>query len=330
MYPDIAHEGECAVSVKTKILKFRRHQRAHGFKSAVALSLTVQVDRIKRRVIYTCGKYFVGTRIRLYERDCLGKFFCSVCERETRFFIPISSYLLANWKTHEYQRSIFSLETFNVRLYKCPRCSATDRERFLVSFLLKDEVDRCADKTRVLDVGPKLRQIRRLRQHFGDHYVCVDRFAKHVDMNLDITHMPEVGDDQFSLIICSHVLEHVENDRAAVKEFSRILEVGGRVACLVPIDKSLVDKLEGSDTETPAERWSKYLDGDHRRLYSRRSLEDLFKSYGFSVSYFTFSDLGGPLGSKLGLAADSRIYLFKNTKGSTRSTPRSGLQAKSR
>lgn len=291
---------------------------AHGLKSAVALSLTVQVDRIRRRWIYTCGKYLVGMRIRLYDRDCLGKFFCSVCGRDTRFFIPISSYLLSNWKTHEYQRSIFSLETFNIRLYKCPRCSATDRERFLVSFLLSGEIDRDGAEKRVLDVGPKGRQIRRLRQHFGDRYVCVDRFAKNVDLNLDITHMPEVEDNQFGLVICSHVLEHVEDDRAAVKEFSRILEVGGWVACLVPIDKGLINKLEGSHSETPSERWSRYLDGDHRRLYSRRSLEELFQSHGFSVSYFTFNDLGASLGSKLGLAADSRIYLFKNTKRSTR------------
>jgi len=173
---------------------------------------------------------------------------------------------------------------------------------------------------KVFDVGPKLRQIRILRRYFGDRYICVDRFAKSVDINLDITQMPEIGDCQYSLIICSHVLEHVEDDKAAVEEFSRILEVGGRVACLVPIDKSLVDKREGSGVETTSERWSNYLDGDHLRLYSRRSLENLFTSCGFSVTYFTFSDLGDALGSKLGLASDSRIYIFTKTKGRTYST----------
>ena len=43
-------------------------------------------------------------------------------------------------------------------------------------------------------------------------------------------------DESFDVIYCSHVLEHVPDDRKAMREFPRVLKRGGWAILLVPIN----------------------------------------------------------------------------------------------
>jgi len=76
-----------------------------------------------------------------------------------------------------------------------------------------------------------------------------------------------VPDQSFDAIIAGDVLEHLEDDRAAVKEFRRILKPGGIAVISVPADP---------------EKWS--IDDDwsgHKRRYQQDQLAKLFSSAGF-------------------------------------------------
>lgn len=74
------------------------------------------------------------------------------------------------------------------------------------------------------------------------------------DLKIDIqdTGLP---DDSWDLMICNHVLEHVEDFRRALKELYRILKPGGHLICSFPMDPNIgiVEETDPSDTITPEE-----------------------------------------------------------------------------
>jgi SAM-dependent methyltransferase len=75
--------------------------------------------------------------------------------------------------------------------------------------------------------------------------------------------------EQFDVIIASDVLEHIQNDKRAVKGWQRILKKGGFVICFVPALRVL---------------WSKHdEDNKHYRRYTKKDLEYLFKENGYNI-----------------------------------------------
>ena len=57
---------------------------------------------------------------------------------------------------------------------------------------------------------------------------------RNVSVKADITEIP-FESESIDAIICIHVLEHVQNDRKAIKEFLHILKPGSWVVVSVPI-----------------------------------------------------------------------------------------------
>jgi SAM-dependent methyltransferase len=77
-------------------------------------------------------------------------------------------------------------------------------------------------------------------------------------------------DDSFDAILCVHVLEHVADDRAALRELRRVLRPRGWAVIQVPIlrDKTIEDPAE----QDPAQRLRRFGQDDHVRVYG----EDFF------------------------------------------------------
>jgi SAM-dependent methyltransferase len=97
-------------------------------------------------------------------------------------------------------------------------------------------------------------------------------------MDLTATGLPDADRD---LVIAYHVLEHIPDDRAAMKEIRRILRPGGMALLEVP--------LRGDDTDeqymhASAEvRTQHYLQPDHVRWYGARDFVERLQQSGFSV-----------------------------------------------
>ena len=89
-----------------------------------------------------------------------------------------------------------------------------------------------------------------------------------------ITNFPN---NKFDIIICSDVLEHIENQEMAILEWKRILKKGGKVICFVPAFNFL---------------WSKHdIENMHYRRYSKNKLCLLFEKNGYTIlrsSYWNF------------------------------------------
>lgn len=131
----------------------------------------------------------------------------------------------------------------------------------------------------MLHIAPEECFEERFRTLLGKGHITADLDNPHVKVKMDITDIP-FDDRSFDIIYCSHVLEHVPDDRKAIREFHRVLKDDGWMVLMVPItaDKTLEDP---SVTE-PKERKRLFGQSDHMRRYGPDFI-DRIKEAGFLV-----------------------------------------------
>jgi SAM-dependent methyltransferase len=120
----------------------------------------------------------------------------------------------------------------------------------------------------------------------GSGYVTADLLSPHAFVRMDITNI-QYPNDFFDAIYCSHVLEHVPNDKLAMKEFARVLKPGGFAVILVPItaDKT----FENPSVTDPKDRLRLFGQDDHVRIYGPDFVGRL-KEAGLAVRKYSASD----------------------------------------
>jgi SAM-dependent methyltransferase len=163
---------------------------------------------------------------------------------------------------------------------RCPSCGARDRQRYLWLYLER-KTNLLVDRLRVLHFAPE----RIFEEWLGSQpnldYVSTDLERPRAMVKADITELP-FPDDSFDVILCSHVLEHVVEDRKAMRELYRVLRPGGWALVLVPIDFSRSETFEDPTIVTPADRERLFGQDDHVRLYGRDFTARLEEA-GFTV-----------------------------------------------
>jgi len=138
-------------------------------------------------------------------------------------------------------------------------------------------------------------------------YLTADVGRSDVDAVLDMTEMGVRG-ETFDVIVASHVLEHVADDQAAMRELWRILRQGGTALVMVPLDAARPRTFEDPGITTPAARAEAYWQADHVRLYGR-DFEDRLRAAGFEVELARPSlTLPAAEVRRLGLDADPAAY----------------------
>jgi SAM-dependent methyltransferase len=158
----------------------------------------------------------------------------------------------------------------------CWRCGSQERHRAL--WLLLQERDLLGGS--LLHFAPEYCLRARLNAAV-DRYVTTDLDPAGVDLQLDITALA-LPDGAFDAVICSHVLEHVDDDAAAMRELRRVTAPGGWCLVLVPLDTSRAETYEDPSITDPAAREAAFLQADHVRLYGRDAADRLAAA-GFVV-----------------------------------------------
>ena len=149
---------------------------------------------------------------------------------------------------------------------------------------LERETDLFTRPQRVLHVAPESYLRTRLEAVHGSGYVHGD--IADPDNRIDVTRL-DLPDSCFDVVICSHVLEHVPDDRAAVREFARVLAPGGWAILDAPVDHSRATTYEDAAVTTPRGRRRHFGQWDHVRVYGRDFLE-LLCSGGLRVDVAAF------------------------------------------
>ena len=161
----------------------------------------------------------------------------------------------------------------------CPNCESQPRHRALILHL-KRHTRFYQDSLAVLHVAPE-HFLRRLFLKLPKlQYLTADLKRGAVDIRLDVAFMP-FGANTFHVVLASHVLEHVEDDRAALREILRVLSPGGFAFLQVPVS-SAAETLEDPGIRSPRERLYAYRQEDHFRLYGRDYV-DRVAQIGFVV-----------------------------------------------
>jgi SAM-dependent methyltransferase len=167
-------------------------------------------------------------------------------------------------------------------------CGAVERHRLVWIYFgtMTDLFDR--PSRRMLHVAPERCLESRLKKYFRPgHYITADLLSPRAMVRMDITdiHFP---DGYFDILLCSHVLEHVENDRKALREFYRVLKPGGWAILNVPVTAERT--LEDPSVVTAAERLKVFGQEDHVRRYGPDYVDRLGEA-GFKVRIIGVSDL---------------------------------------
>ena len=185
----------------------------------------------------------------------------------------------------------------------CPRCFSLERHRLLWLFLTGEAggPDRLAIPQRVLHMAPEPALRARLRGRKGWDYRTADRAAGRADEAFDLTAIPH-PDDRFDLILCCHVLEHVEDDRAALRELHRVTAPGGSLLVQVPLGEGPTQ--EDARIDTPELRRRFFGQADHLRLYGL-DLAERMRRAGYEVAVERpFDAVPEPQRSRCRLAPD--------------------------
>ena len=212
---------------------------------------------------------------------------CPVCENTARRFAP------------------FGIELREEA--RCVYCGALERHRLLWLFFTRmtDLFD--GREKRVLHIAPEAALTPLLRARLGAGYITADLSDPNADIRLDVMDI-QFPDETFDVVYCSHVLEHVPDDRAAMREIRRVLKRDGWAVILVPI---LAERtFEDASVTSPRERLRLFGQEDHVRMYGA-DFEDRLREVGFNVQIVDVADLADGIDAALmGLTvATGEIFL---------------------
>ena len=162
---------------------------------------------------------------------------------------------------------------------RCPTCGSLERHR-MAYLLLSPKI---GNHHTTLHVAPEP-ALSPWIQSISDEYLSIDLDPSKAMRSMDLTNL-ELDSRTRSLVWCSHVLEHVQDDRSALMELQRVLEPGGRAVLMVPIRGR--QTVEDPSVQSSEERLKRFGQRDHVRIYGE-DFSDRIRRAGFILE--TMSD----------------------------------------
>jgi SAM-dependent methyltransferase len=228
--------------------------------------------RSSRRIIYSILYYG-------------NKRWCPICEKSSRKFRASGTPLRKDaW---------------------CIHCDGLERHRFSWLFL-NQRTDLFDGRPKsILHVAPEPCFESRFKAKLGEGYITADLLNRRATVKMDITNI-QYPDDYFDIIYCSHVLEHVIDDKKAIKEFYRTLKITGWAILLVPI--TMDRTFEDYSIDDSSERMKIFGQEDHVRRYGPDFVDKL-KETGFKVKVISAPALfDNESITRMGLRSSGDIY----------------------
>ena len=143
----------------------------------------------------------------------------------------------------------------------CRNCRSYERHRLLA---LSDEKYNFFQDKKVLHFAPEAAVVKLIKDKAAN-YITADIVEGLADRTLNIEKIDD-ADNEWDVIICSHVLEHV-NDVKALPELHRVLRDNGILIVMVPIVEGWKYTYENKNVHTKLDREYHFGQDDHVRYY---------------------------------------------------------------
>ena len=219
-------------------------------------------------------------------------FYCPCCERSSSKFLDKGNGLVVRKNA------------------VCPNCGSLERSR-LLKLYLENETKIFENNPKILHFAPEesLKNLLKL----NPNYVDVDINPNLASIEMDITEIT-FPNDHFDLIICSHVLGHIPDEKKALKELYRVLKSGGDLFILSLMDPHSAKTLEDRTIKTTKEKLNAYGESDLERLYGTDFLERI-KTDDVEIERIDYREhFSSTERTKMSLGNGEREIIYKITK----------------
>ena len=209
---------------------------------------------------------------------------------------------------------------------RCPICGSLERHRLMYLYMTRKTDLFNGRRKKMLHVAPEPELSQWFQKTEYIDYLSADLSNPRAMVRMDISDI-QYRDNTFDVIYCSHVLEHVPDDRKAMREFWRVLKIGGWAILQVPITSDVT--FEDPTVTSPEERERLFGQHDHVRRYGP-DYRDRLVDVGFSVTVDGFvRELDERTISRYGLMRSEDVYFCRKEDHSAFQV-RSSLQAQPR
>lgn len=238
-----------------------------------------KMQTLKERYWALIERYKEYTRRREFIKSHMGtKFFCNLCQWSG-----------SDWYEKRMGRNIIG--------EVCPKCDSKPRQRLLK--LVLEQTDFLNPALRLMHVSPHQAERGIVNWILSKkiNYLSIDIQPGTAMKVMDLTAL-DLPDNTIDVIVCCHVLEHIENDLQAVREVYRVLRNNGVAFFQVPLYGALTEKVKTPTSEDHFHAWHPGLDYPER-----------YELTGFKVSSFSRNDIDDTLADKLALSANDTVHI---------------------
>jgi predicted SAM-dependent methyltransferase len=148
----------------------------------------------------------------------------------------------------------------------CPYDLTLERHRLMWLYLQNKSDFFTKSNLKVMHIAPEQCFHKIFKHQKNLDYTTGDLVSPIADLHFDLHQIP-LEDNQYEIIFCNHVMEHVTDDLKCMQELHRIMKPGGWGIFQVPIDTNRTSTYEDWSITTPEEREKHFWQYDHVRLY---------------------------------------------------------------
>jgi len=205
-----------------------------------------------------------------------GNYLCPICNFNASKFLPYG-------KDHEVIKKYDIIGMGYRNNAMCPNCFSKDRERLVYLFLQKLLKQNLINlRSKIIHFSPESSLENNLFRKKFTNYTTADIITGKCDVDLNLQDF-NYKEKNFDLVICNHVLEHIENDMVAIKNIYSILKPNGVAILQVPLSTLIKKDFKKENVNTDNGRLDNYGQIDHVRIISKENYLKKLEQVGFKL-----------------------------------------------
>ena len=178
----------------------------------------------------------------------------------------------------------------------------------MIWLFLQAKTNFFSQKLNILHIAPEPCFMDRFEKQHREGYITADLESPLAKVKMDIHHIP-FEENKFDVVLCNHVLEHVEDDIKAMSEIRRVLKTGGWSIMQVPFFSPVPEiTFEDNAIVDPRAREKAFGQDDHVRKFGKDYKQRIERSGMVAEANDFAATLTDEACSKFGISKREIVY----------------------